>query len=118
VESENSCIQPLPSSLSNGARCCKYTVSKCYVDVLAEGFHTCEVKPDKTIAFQKQIGARVRQLRMAKGISQEAFADACGLHRTHMSLLERGRVNITLNTLRRITMVLGIEPAEFFVGIK
>ncbi|MBI1954981.1 MAG: helix-turn-helix transcriptional regulator [Acidobacteria bacterium] len=55
---------------------------------------------------------------MTKGISQEAFADACGLHRTHMSLLERGRVNITLNTLRRITMVLGIEPAEFFVGIK
>jgi transcriptional regulator with XRE-family HTH domain len=57
-------------------------------------------------------------LRAAREISQEAFADLCGLHRTHMSLLERGRVNITLNTLKSITDALGIRPSEFFAGIE
>lgn len=35
-----------------------------------------------------------------------------------MSLLERGRINITLNTLRQITDILGIGLAEFFSGMK
>jgi transcriptional regulator with XRE-family HTH domain len=76
------------------------------------------VKRQDSVAFQKQIGARVRQLRRAKGISQEAFADACGLHRTHMSLLERGRVNVTVNTLHQITAMLGIRLKDFFSEMK
>ena len=32
----------------------------------------------------------MRQLRAARGVSQEDFADACGLHRTAVGLLERG----------------------------
>ena len=75
------------------------------------------MKATKVLAFQKQVGSRVRELRAAKKLSQEAFADACSLHRTHMSLLERGRINITLNTLRQITDVLEIDLADFFVGI-
>jgi transcriptional regulator with XRE-family HTH domain len=39
------------------------------------------------------------------------------LHRTHMSLLERGRVNITLNTLKTILDALGIKASEFFKGL-
>lgn len=76
------------------------------------------MKPARSVAFQKQVGARVRELRLIKGVSQEAFADACGLHRTHMSLLERGRINITLNTLRQITDVLEVQLKDFFAGIK
>ena len=51
-------------------------------------------------------------------MSQEAFADVCGLHRTHMSLLERGRVNITLNTLKMILDALRVSPSEFFKGME
>jgi len=65
-----------------------------------------------------QIGVRVRELRNARQISQEAFADLCALHRTHMSLLERGRVNITVNTLKTIIDELGITASEFFAGFK
>src|SRR5262245_53244135 len=68
------------------------------------------------IAFQRAVGAQVRELWTARGISQEAFADACGLHRTHMSLLERGKINITLNTLRLIARNLDIKLSEFFKG--
>lgn len=68
-------------------------------------------------AFQKKVGRRVRELRAARGISQEAFADECGLHRTHMSLLERGKVNITLNTLKTILDALDVKAADFFKGV-
>jgi len=76
------------------------------------------VKRQNAVAIQKQIGNRVRELRTAKGLSQEAFADDCGLHRTHMSLLERGRINITMNTLCQIVNTLGVQLAEFFSGMK
>ena len=68
--------------------------------------------------FQKRVGAQVRELRRARGISQEAFADLCGLHRTHMSLLERGRVNITVNTLRTILDALSLKASVFFAGLE
>ena len=67
--------------------------------------------------FQKRLGARVRQVRTAKGFSQESFAEACDLHRTHVSLLERGRINITVNTARQIAHVLEISLAELFRGL-
>ena len=50
-------------------------------------------------------------------MSQEAFADLCSLHRTHMSLVERGRVNIALNTLKTIMNALGMRASEFFAGL-
>jgi transcriptional regulator with XRE-family HTH domain len=76
------------------------------------------VKRAGSVEFQKQIGQRIRALRTAKGISQEEFAAACGLHRTHMSLLERGKVNVTVNTLQQITVVLGIKLKDFFSKMK
>src|ERR1700689_2594907 len=48
--------------------------------------------------FQKRLGARIREIRTARGFSQEDFAEACDLHRTHVSLLEPGRINITVRT--------------------
>jgi transcriptional regulator with XRE-family HTH domain len=76
------------------------------------------VKRTGSLEFQKQIGQRIRALRTAKGISQEEFAAVCGLHRTHMSLLERGKVNVTVNTLHQITVVLGIKLKDFFSKMK
>ncbi len=64
--------------------------------------------------FQRWIGSRVRELRHAKKLSQEGFADACGLHRTHVSLLERGKINVTVSTLQRIAETLGVRLEKFF----
>ena len=44
--------------------------------------------------------------------SQETFADMCGLNRSHMGEIERGRANITLATLQIIAQKLGTSPAE------
>jgi transcriptional regulator with XRE-family HTH domain len=46
--------------------------------------------------------------------SQEGFADACHLRRTHISLLERGRLDVKIATLRQIARVLGIILSQLF----
>jgi transcriptional regulator with XRE-family HTH domain len=67
--------------------------------------------------FQKRLGTRIREIRLERGLSQEAFADACGLHRTHQSLLERGRLNVKIHTLRMVAGELKITLSELFQGL-
>jgi transcriptional regulator with XRE-family HTH domain len=68
--------------------------------------------------FQARIGARIRELRTSREISQETLADLCSIHRTHMSLLERGRTNMTMKTLKAIVDSLGVTASQFFTGIE
>ena len=58
------------------------------------------------------LGERIRDLRKARGWSQERFADICGVHRTYMGHLERGEKNVSFNTLSRLADALGISLAE------
>lgn len=62
--------------------------------------------------LQLQLGSRIRELRTSLKWSQEAFADMCGLNRSHMGEIERGRANVTLATLQIIAEKLGTTPAE------
>jgi len=68
-------------------------------------------------AIQKALGARIRELRHKKGLSQEAFADHCGIHRSHMGEIERGETNLTLSTLLVIAQKLDITISALFKGI-
>lgn len=55
----------------------------------------------------------VRAARTAAGLSQEALAEAAGLHRTYISLLERGRRSPTLvATLDAIGRALGFDYSK------
>jgi transcriptional regulator with XRE-family HTH domain len=56
------------------------------------------------------VGANLRAFRAARGLSQEAFADLVGVHRTYMGGLERGERNLTFQSLERLAEVLGVEP--------
>jgi transcriptional regulator with XRE-family HTH domain len=56
----------------------------------------------------------MRQLRVAKGMSQEALALACDLDRTYVGGVERGERNISLINIHRIADALGISPAALF----
>lgn len=49
---------------------------------------------------------------MGQGLSQEELAHAAGLHRTHVSLIERNRRSVRLETLEKLAMALRIEPAS------
>ena len=60
----------------------------------------------------KKFGLRVRQLREARGLSQEDFAEAADLHRTYVSGIERGERNPTLSVLARIAKGFGMTLSE------
>lgn len=66
--------------------------------------------------LQRALGANLRAYRLARGLSQEAFADAVGVHRTYMGGLERGERNLTLKSVERIASRLGVEPIELLRG--
>jgi transcriptional regulator with XRE-family HTH domain len=67
--------------------------------------------------LQRRLGENLRALRKAKGLSQEAFADVLGIHRTYMGGLERGERNITLKTVERIALALGVDPADLLTDV-
>jgi len=60
----------------------------------------------------ERFGNRVRELRKAQGLSQEAFADKCGLDRTYISGIERGKRNVALCNVEVIARALGVSISE------
>jgi transcriptional regulator with XRE-family HTH domain len=60
----------------------------------------------------KRLGARVRELRRERGISQEALAFDAGIHVNHLSSLERGEANPSFLVLLSIAKVLGVAVAD------
>jgi transcriptional regulator with XRE-family HTH domain len=60
--------------------------------------------------LQKAVGRNLRAYRQARGLSQEAFADKVGVHRTYMGGLERGERNLTLRSVERIAERIGVDP--------
>ena len=68
--------------------------------------------------FVKKFGDRIRELREEQGMSQEVLADAAGLHRTHISLIERGQRSARLETVEQLAVALGIQPAELMPTVR
>lgn len=60
--------------------------------------------------LQRTVGRNLRAYREAKGLSQEAFADELGVHRTYMGGIERGERNLTLKSLERMAERIGLDP--------
>lgn len=61
-----------------------------------------------------RFGDAVRQLRKARGYSQEAFGDACGIDRSYMGGIERGEHNLALINILKIIATLNMKPSQFF----
>ncbi len=57
---------------------------------------------------QQRVGVNVRKFRKERGLSQEALAFECGLHRTYISGVERGIRNPTVVVLEKIATALQV----------
>jgi transcriptional regulator with XRE-family HTH domain len=67
---------------------------------------------------RRQLAANLREQRERTGLSQEALADICDLHRTEISLLERSKRSPRLETI--VVLARGLElasPSELVKGI-
>lgn len=56
--------------------------------------------------LRKVFALSVRERRKALGLSQEALADACGLHRTYIGSIERAERNVSLDNIEKIARAL------------
>lgn len=70
--------------------------------------------PDRSSSSDLATAKVIREARIAAGFSQEALADAAGLHRTYISLIERSRRSPTIATLDAIGRALGFGPSMIF----
>lgn len=65
---------------------------------------------------REQFAANLRACRQRAGLSQEALGHKSQLHRTEISLLERGGRDPRLSTIVRLAAALGIKPAALLDG--
>lgn len=63
----------------------------------------------------KVFGDNLKKYRNEIGLSQEAFADKCGMHRTYISAIECYRRSIALENVQRIADALDIETYKLFL---
>lgn len=66
--------------------------------------------------IKKNLGDKVRRLRLKQGLSQEELGFRSGLHRTYISDIERGERNVSVVNVQKIAEVLGVSVSELFEG--
>ena len=66
----------------------------------------------------KVFGTNVKHYRQAIGLSQEAFAEKRGMHRTYISAIECFRRSISLENIQRIADALNIEAYKLLLENK
>lgn len=64
--------------------------------------------------MQAKVGIRLKELRKAKGLSQEKFAFECALDRTYIAGIEQGKRNVSINNIEKIAKALNVSVTEFF----
>lgn len=63
----------------------------------------------------KVFGSNVRKYRKQNNLSQEKFAELCGLHRTYISDIECFRRSISLDNIQKIADTLNIDTYKLFL---
>lgn len=89
-----------------------WCVSNLCVADLCSFADSCRV--NSNLPLRQSFGLRVRQLREAAGLSQEAFADVCGYARSYMSRVERGHGNPSLDAIEVFAAALKVSPQILF----
>jgi len=89
-----------------------------YVDLLYSNLVIFNVRWNAKMDIVKVFALNVRKYRTSIGLSQEAFAEKAGLHRTYISAVEREKRSIALDNVQKIADALGVETYLLFVEEK
>ena len=69
---------------------------------------------DRAVERQRALGERVRELRLAAGLSQEELGYRANIHRAYVGTVENGMYSVTLDTVYRIADALGVPVRDLF----
>ena len=64
------------------------------------------------LEVRRRIGARIREMRLSKALTQDEFGDMSGLNRAHVGELERGECNVTIRTLKILADALDVKISD------
>ncbi len=68
--------------------------------------------------IQVAFGHAIRKFRTEKKISQETFANMCGLHRTYISDIERGLRNVSIENIDKMARALDMNISDIFKEVE
>jgi len=69
------------------------------------------------IVIMETLGQRIKELRLATGLSQEKFALSISMDRTYFASVEAGKRNISIVNIKKIADGLGVSLSELFQGM-
>lgn len=82
-------------------------------------FYTLTTLHSRGVAMAESIlhsvGLRIRDLRKAKGLSQEQLGEKAGFHYSYIGGIERAEKNISLMNLAKVAEALDVHVYELFV---
>lgn len=76
-------------------------------------FYLVDNQDKKSILIS--FGGNLRQLRLAKGFTQEQLANELGIEISQISRIERGVINTSVTTLYAIAKTLKIDVSQLFL---
>lgn len=74
--------------------------------------------PKDTLFSKKEIGERIRSLRLQKGLPQVELARLLRVHQTNISAMERGARALTIHQILKLSRVLKVSTDEILAGTK
>lgn len=63
---------------------------------------------------KEKLGARIKEFRKARGLSQEQLAEIIGIEQKHVSRLEVGKSYPTIDRLEKLALALNVPMGRFF----
>lgn len=65
----------------------------------------------------KTVGKRIKMMRINKSLQQNTVAEKIGISQAHLSNIESGRCNVTLENLIKLHEVLDCPMRDFFIEL-
>lgn len=63
---------------------------------------------------KEKLGKRINELRIEKSLSQEKLALKANIDRAYMHLIEKGKTNVSIELIEKISIALDIDIKELF----
>ena len=64
------------------------------------------------------LGRTIRALRKKRGLSQDVLSGLAGIARTHLTMIESGKIHANIETVWKLAIALDLRPSELFAHVE